>query len=97
MDYPEQIIKQIRSFGALQYPIDKILAILRPDNPEQFKTDFNDPENILYITYQTGFEAGQFNLDAQSFEMDKLVAQEKKLELDKKKDYYSLRLTLFGI
>jgi len=97
MKYDEEILKKVKSFGVLQYDLEKIISILQPSNIRQFSDDFKNPESPVFIMYQAGFSAGQYRLDAQHFKMAETENELKKIEYGEIKKRLELRKTLFGI
>lgn len=85
MNYTEEILRKIKSFGFLQYSIERIVSILNPDNPAQFEADLKDEDHSACIMYQTGLNTGKYNLDAQEFELKRIQIDSDKLELEAKK------------
>lgn len=85
-EYTEDIFRKVKNFGYLQYSIDKILSILNPDNPDQFTFDIKDEGHPLCVMYQSGLNTGKYNLDAQQFELQKVLIESQKMDLQVKKD-----------
>ena len=97
MTYTEDFLKKVKTFGALQYSVDRVISVLTPQNPEQFKQDFNNPESVVYVMYQAGFNSGQYLLDAQQFKAAEIETETKKIEFEQLKARLALRKTLFGV
>ena len=97
MQYTEEILKKVKSFGALQYPVERIISILNPENPEQFKKDFADPDSPLFVMYQAGFNAGQYRLDVENFQLAEIETKKQRIELQQLEKVQALRQELFGI
>jgi len=81
----------------LKTPIDKLISILNPDDPEQFRIDISDPETILCTMYQSGLNTGQYNLDIQEFKLKQIETDKAKLEYDEYCKTIKLRNDLFGV
>lgn len=97
MLYTEDFLKKVKTFGALQYSVERIISVLTPEDPEQFKTDFNNPESVVYIMYQAGFNSGQYLLDAQQFKQAEIDTDIKRIEYEQLKQRLALRKKLFNI
>ena len=97
MQYSEEFLKKIKSFGALQYDVERIIAILQPENKEEFRKEFTDPESIVFAMYQTGFNAGQYRIDAEQFKLSELETEQKKIEFKELQERITLRKQLFGV
>jgi len=95
--YNEELLKKIKSFGVLQYDVHRIISILDPEYPEQLKADLKDPESVVHTVYQSGFNAGQYRIDAEAFKLAEIETQTAKREFEQKTDYLNLRKNLFGI
>lgn len=80
--YPDELLKKVKSFGALQYDVERMITILQPESPAQFRIDFADHDSVLFAMWNAGFLAGQYNLDAQQFELAKSEADKLKVETD---------------
>ena len=69
MTYTEDLIKEVRGFGALNYTLDNILRILYPKERLEFIADFNNPEHPLSIAYQKGKTAAKYNIDKKIYSL----------------------------
>lgn len=85
MDYTEEILAKVRTFGILQYSIEKILSILNPVDPYQFGLDIKDKDHSLCIMYESGQNTGQFNLDAAEFKLKSAMADQVKAQIEREK------------
>lgn len=61
--------KMLMNFGALGYPLAKILSIMDLDDPQGFESDFSDPDSEIAKIYQKGAEKAQYLIDLKLFEM----------------------------
>lgn len=95
--YSEEFLKKVKSFGVLQYSADRIISVLSPENPDQFKKDFADPESVVYIMYQAGFNSGQYMLDVQTYKQQEIDTEIKRIEFEERKAFLALRKKLFNI
>lgn len=87
MIYTEDIYRLIRGFGALQYPIDLVLVHLTGKvDAFQFKIDIEDQDHPVYTVYQAGLTTGKFALDAQEFELKRVMVDSEKLKLQREKE-----------
>jgi hypothetical protein len=85
MDYSEEILAKVRTFGILQYPIEKIVSILNPLNKGQFEEDIRDKDHSLCFMYESGQNTGQFNLDAAEFKLKSAMADQVKAQIEREK------------
>ena len=85
MNYTEEILRKIKNFGFLQYGIDRIISILNPDDPQQFEWDLKDKEHPASVMYQSGLNTGKYNIDAQEFELKRIMVESEKRDLENKK------------
>lgn len=62
----DTIIKQIKSFGALQYTIDEIIdmLVLPADEARLLADEFAKPDSLVSRTYRQGEQVGIYNIDA---------------------------------
>ncbi len=97
MTYSDELLKRIKSFGALQYPIERIVYILGDDAPPNLKEDMRDPEHPVHVMYQSGFNAGRYRLDAEQFKLAEIETKKAKMEHDDKESFIELRKQLFGV
>lgn len=86
MNYTEEILRKIKSFGYLQYDIDRIISILNPDDPRQLEWDLKDQEHPAGVMYQSGLNTGKYNLDALEFQLKKIQIESEKHDLETKKE-----------
>lgn len=96
MQYSDSILNKVKSFGVLQYDIDKIIKILEIADKEAFTADINNPEHIVYVMYHSGLAQGQYNLDAATYKARIAEAEKTQLHVDQMKKFYDLRTKLFG-
>jgi len=97
MSYSVELLKKIKSFGALQYPLARIMYILGDDAPPSLEHDLKDPESPAFIMYNEGFNAGRYRLDAEQFKLAEIETQKAKLQYTDDRDYIELRKNLFGV
>jgi hypothetical protein len=69
VELSEQQMADIHNFGALQYPIDKIISILEIQDPEEFKIEFNNKESAIFKKYHSGRDEAQYKIDMRIFEL----------------------------
>lgn len=93
---------QIRSFGALGYSPERIVAILNLTGKEKAEiiVRLNMPDDLYYAAYQNGLAVGSWNIDAE------LAKQAEKGDIDsisalaersKDRRIKDLKKKLFGI
>lgn len=97
MNYPEEILRQVKQFGFLQYGIDKILTILNPEDHEGFTNDITDDETSLCIMYQSGLNSGQYNLDVVEFKLKSAEAAKATAEVEQGKHLHTMKNDFCGI
>ena len=97
MDYNDEFLKKIRSFGVVQYSVDQIISILNPENPEQLKEDLKNEESVVHLMYMAGVNSGKYNQDMIQFSIQQSVAEVQKLKTQQYKQYAELKKELFGI
>lgn len=68
MSYSASFLEKVRAFGILGYSVDKIIDLVEPDNPEQFRDDFSNLESEVYRYYRKGKTTGEYNLDKELFD-----------------------------
>ena len=66
--YTQSFLEKVRSFGILGYSVDKIIDLCEPENEEQFRSDFTDPQSEVYKAYRKGKTTGEYNLDKVLFD-----------------------------
>jgi len=73
MDYTDDFIKKIRSFGALGYKLKKIANILELDSEDQdeLKNEFEKPGSEIHIAYTKGRDQADYAIDMKLFQMAK--------------------------
>lgn len=87
MTYTEEIYRLVRGYGALQYPVDLVLTHLTGKvDPEAFRFDIEDPSHQLCTVYQAGLTTGKYALDAQEFELKRVMVDSEKLKLQREKN-----------
>lgn len=97
MTYSDELLKRIKSFGALQYPVERIMSILGDDAPATLADDLKNPESPVCVIYHAGFNAGRYRLDAEQFKLAEIETKKAKMEHDDKEALLSLRKQLFGV
>jgi hypothetical protein len=95
--YTEEFLKKVKSFGVLQYSADRMISVLAPADPDQFKKDFSDPESVVYIMYQAGFNSGQYMLDVQQYKQAEIETDIRRFEYEQLKERLALRKQLFNV
>lgn len=65
----DELLKQIRTFGLLDYSIEKIIHLLEYTNPDEMRREFEREESPLYKAYHKGKATGGYNLDKSLFDM----------------------------
>jgi hypothetical protein len=97
MSYSDGLLKRIKSFGALQYSIDRIIYILGDDGISTLRDDLKNPDHPAYVMYQAGFNAGRYRLDAEQFKLAEIETKKAKMDQDDKESFLTLRKDLFGV
>lgn len=90
MDYTEDILRKAKNFGYLQYSIEKCISILNPESSDQFRFDIQDENHPLCVMYQSGLNTGKYNIDAQEFELKRIMVESEKQKLNNEKRFQSL-------
>jgi hypothetical protein len=85
IEYTEETLRKVKNFGFLQYGIEKIISILNPESPAQFKIDITDEGHPLSVMYKSGLNTGQYNLDAVEFELKRAEVDAKKQQISNDK------------
>ena len=68
MTYADDFLSKISSFGILGYSVEKIIDLVEPDDPEQFRTDFSTPGSSVHKAYRKGRTTGEYSLDKNLFD-----------------------------
>ena len=68
MDWSDDILDKVRSFGILGYSVDKIIDLVSPPDVYAFRNDFADVNSSLHKAYRKGRTRGSYNLDKELFE-----------------------------
>jgi hypothetical protein len=55
----------------LGYSIEKIIALVDPDDPDRLRLDFDTPETVIYKAYRKGRTTGNYALDKDLFDKAK--------------------------
>lgn len=97
MTYSDELLKRLKTFGALQYPVERILSILGDDAPPSLRDDLKNPESPAYTVYEAGFNAGRYRLDAEQFKLAEIETKKAKMEHEEKEALLKLRKDLFGV
>lgn len=71
MNYDSVFIEKVKAFGILGYPVHKIIHLVKPEDPNKFCLDFDDPESIIYKAYNEGRTTGQYTMDKSLFDQAK--------------------------
>ena len=66
--YSESFLDKVRSFGILGYSCEQIIDLVEPENIQQFRGDFEDPDSEVYRSYRKGKTTGEYNLDKELFD-----------------------------
>lgn len=69
MEYDVTFLAKISSFGILGYSADKIIFLVDPENPEQFRKDIETPGTEVYKAYYKGKTTGEYSMDKILFDM----------------------------
>lgn len=96
-NYDDKTLKMVERLGALQYNVEKVIVMLNPEDPEQFKKDLQDTETVLNAMYQSGLHKGKYNLDAQAFKQAEIDIDQKRKEAQDRDNYFKIRKELFGV
>jgi hypothetical protein len=70
--YTNEFLESVRSFAILGYSAEKIIDLTDPQNPEQFRIDFNTPGSEVYRAYRKGKTTGDYTLDKALFDEAKI-------------------------
>lgn len=68
MEYDGTFLTKISSFGILGYSAEKIIYLVDPDDPEQFKKDIETPGSEVYKAYHKGAATGKYSMDKVLFD-----------------------------
>lgn len=91
MKYDSAFIEKVKAFGILGYPAHKIIHLVKPEDPEQFLLDFDEPTTVIYQAYHEGQTTGQYTLDKSLFDQakgnsieanDKLIQRQQNERID---------------
>lgn len=96
IEYTEDTLRKAKNFGYLQYSIDKIISILNPENAEQLRFDIQDENHPLCVMYQSGLNTGKYNIDAQEFELKRIMVESEKQKLQNEKRFQNLLNDFLG-
>lgn len=86
IEYSEDTLRKVKNFGYLQYSIEKCISILNPESPDQFRFDIQDEGHPLCVMYQSGLNTGKYNIDAQEFELKRIMVESEKRKLQSEKE-----------
>ena len=75
MNLTKQQLEKIKYFGVLQYDIDKVVTMIAPELPDQFRIELSDPDSVPGFVYHEGLNVGQFKLDAALFKLQSAQAE----------------------
>jgi len=67
--YTPEFLEQVISFGILAYSVDKIIDLTEPENPEQFRLDFDTPGSQIHKAYRKGKTTGEYTLDKKLYDI----------------------------
>jgi hypothetical protein len=70
MDYGENFLNRIKSFGLLRYTLDRILILISEDKNidiEKFKEDFSNKEHPVFLNYHSGFKSADYAIEISLF------------------------------
>jgi hypothetical protein len=68
MTYTDEFLSKISSFGILGYGVDKIIDLVEPDDPDQFRAAFFTPGSEIHKAYRKGKTTGEYSLDKDLFD-----------------------------
>ena len=71
MDFTDDILAKISSFGVLGYSIMQIAILLEIDDIDAFSRDLETPGTPAYKNYHRGRQTGQYTLDKELFDSAK--------------------------
>ncbi len=66
--YSPEFLDKVRSFGILGYSADRIIYLIDPEDPNQFKTDLLDQNSPVYLAYHKGKTTGEYSMDKELFD-----------------------------
>lgn len=71
MNLSSEELSKVRQFGMLEYTARQICLLLRIDQLDEFESDLNDPDSMIYKSYYEGLETARFAMDKMLFEKAK--------------------------
>jgi hypothetical protein len=71
MNYDNAILEKVRAFGVLGTPIEEMVYLVEPDDPEQFELDMQNPDSEIYNAYQKGMATGKYTMGKALFDQSK--------------------------
>jgi len=100
--YDEHIVRKVRTFGALQYSIERICTLLGlvGHEAEAFRTDMATEGTPINLAHRQGLAQGEYNVDAaliKSAEAGDVLAESSLRERQTKHKIDTLKADLFGI
>ena len=86
MEYTKEILERVKNAGVLQYPIDKVVSFINPEDEAQFRSDISNPETILAFIYTEGLNQGQYKVDVALFKLQSAEAEIKTMEVNRQRE-----------
>lgn len=80
MNYDNAFLEKVRAFGVLGTPVEEMVYLVEPDDPELFEKDMQDPGTEIYKAYHKGMATGKYTMGKALFDQGKsnnLEANEK--------------------
>lgn len=71
MEYTAEILAKVRSMGTLNYHAERIIKLIEPDDPDQFRRDFYNKSSIIFKEYEKGVIYAEYQIDKKLFELAK--------------------------
>ena len=71
MNYDNAFIEKVKAFGVLGYPPHEIIYLVKPEDPDQFLEDMENPKHEIYKAYHEGKVTGQYTSDKALFDAAK--------------------------
>lgn len=86
MNYTKEILDKVKNYGLLQYDAEKVIKLIRPEDPEQFLEDLNNDDSVLGFIYNEGLNSGKYKIDVINLKLMSAEAEMKGLEVKRAKD-----------
>ena len=97
MEYPDEILKKVKTYSSLGYSISDLVKLIRPENPEQFINDINDENHDLNIIYTNGILSGKSSISVQEILLGEISVKIKQAELNQLESENRIYKELFNL